>query len=578
MAGIIVLTVILLFYPLIGCNQGVDLADTGYNIATYRFMTSWDGYWTLAMFLANALGYLLTCLPGGSTLLGLNIYTGLILGAGAVLTYHFLSRKLPRLCVFVGELIALGLCWCPSSILYNYLTYLMMLAAIGVLYAGLTKRDNRMLLLAGVILGINVFVRFSNLTQMAFILAVWFYVLGSAKWDSGKGWFATILRPTLWCIGGYAAGALAVLLMIAVTIGLPYYVDTILRLGSMSKTSEGYSALSMLVDAWKDYASVVPWLILMAVCVVAGMILFRLFGEKSWRWVKIAVYCGGLLVLIRLLWGRRILDTDYYSIGSVWYFANMLVVLAYVVNGICLLKEREDRELQLLSVFSLITLLIAPLGTNNHAYATINDLFLAAPVTVFLLYRYCIRGRSFPVRAMVLFFLVCITWQTIGFHAFYVFGDSSSYEKRDTKIENNAILKGIVTTRRKALNLESLSEYLAQHELQDKPLYLYGNIPGLAYYLDQKPATPMLWPDVESYEKDSFKNDLDALKGQAKEDRPLFVISIAQASIADGQVTYLGEAPQLKELAGYKLDRIYQFMEEENYTRTFQNELFVVYE
>ena len=111
-AGMIIPTVILLFYPLIGCNQGVDLADTGYNIATYRFMTSWDGYWTLAMLLANALGYLLTCLPGGLTLLGLNIYTGLILGVGAVFTYRALSRKLPRLCVFVGELIAPCSSWC----------------------------------------------------------------------------------------------------------------------------------------------------------------------------------------------------------------------------------------------------------------------------------------------------------------------------------------------------------------------------------------------------------------------------------------------------------------------------------
>ena len=34
---------LLILYALVGVNQGVDLADTGYNIGTYRFMFTWDG-------------------------------------------------------------------------------------------------------------------------------------------------------------------------------------------------------------------------------------------------------------------------------------------------------------------------------------------------------------------------------------------------------------------------------------------------------------------------------------------------------------------------------------------------------
>ena len=170
-------SILLILYALVGVNQGVDLADTGYNIGTYRFMFTWDGYWTLAMLLANLLGYGLTRLPGGETLLGLNIYTSLLLGITAAAVYLLLKRKLPAWCVFLGEVIALGTCWCPATILYNYLTYYVILLAAGVLYLGLTREKNCWLVVAGVLLGINVFVRFSNLTEMAFILAVWYYAI-----------------------------------------------------------------------------------------------------------------------------------------------------------------------------------------------------------------------------------------------------------------------------------------------------------------------------------------------------------------------------------------------------------------
>ena len=88
-------SLLLIGYALVGVDQGVDLADTGYNIGTYRFMFQWDGYWTLAMLLANLLGYGLTRLPGGGTLLGLNVYTSLLLGITAAAVYLFRGSNCP---------------------------------------------------------------------------------------------------------------------------------------------------------------------------------------------------------------------------------------------------------------------------------------------------------------------------------------------------------------------------------------------------------------------------------------------------------------------------------------------------
>lgn len=585
-------SILLILYALVGVNQGVDLADTGYNIGTYRFMFTWDGYWTLAMLLANLLGYGLTRLPGGETLLGLNIYTSLLLGITAAAVYLLLKRKLPAWCVFLGEVIALGTCWCPATILYNYLTYYVILLAAGVLYLGLTREKNCWLVVAGVLLGINVFVRFSNLTEMAFILAVWYYAIclqkdreKTAQTGEKKGlgtYVQACVSPTLWCILGYAAGMALVLAGIAVTCGIPHYLQTVGNLFSMSDSSEGYSAASMVLDAWRDYLAQLSWILLMLAGILAGTLMFRLGGAKKGRGIKTLFYVIGLLLLLRIFWGRRILNTDYYSDGALWYFAVMFVVAAYVVNGICLFREKEDRNLQLLSAFSLITLFIAPLGTNNHAYATINNLFLVAPVTVYLLSYYSLQwvkaegeekngtakawkqAAAFPVAAMTAFFLACLTWQTFAFQNCYVFGDSSSVEKRDTKIENNGILRGIYTTESKARNLEELSLFLENQDLQGKSLYLYGNIPALCYYLDQAPATSMLWPDLDSYEWEVFYRDLTALCGRTKGERPIFILSVERITQRE---------PMIK-----KMQAIQDFLENENYENTFSNELFAVYQ
>lgn len=575
-ATTVIPAVLLIWYALVGVNQGVDLADTGYNIGTYWFMFQWDGYWTLAMVLANLLGYGLTRLPGGATLLGLNVCTSLLLGVTAAIVYLVLKRKFPAWCVFLGEVIALGTCWCPATILYNYLTYYVILLALGALYLGLTREKNVWLVIAGILLGVNVFVRFSNLTEMAFILAVWYYAIcrQKDKEEIGKNWFGACMQPTLWCILGYAMGVGLVLAGIALTCGIPHYFQTIGNLFSMSGTSEGYSAGSMVLDAWRDYLAQMPWLLLIAAGILAGTVMFCLGGARKARVVKILLYLAGLLVLLRLFWGRRIFSTDYYSDGALWYFAVMFVVAAYVVNGICLFRENEDRNLQLLSAFSILTLFIAPLGTNNHAYATINNLFLVAPVTVYLLYKYCIALREkdkgwwqasrFPVTAMVVFFLACVTWQTFAFQNCYVFGDSSSVEKRNTKIENNGILRGIYTTESKARSLEELSLYLENQNLQKKSLYVYGNIPALCYYLGQAPATAMLWPDLESYEWDSFITDLNALAGMNEEERPLFIL-------AETRVTQ-------REQMIRKLEAIQKFLDREEYQCTYSNELFAVYQ
>ena len=68
----IVFPLVLLAFPLLLVNQGIDITDTTYSLGYYRFMEEMDVTWVLATYLANVTGAFFMKLPMGDTLLGMN--------------------------------------------------------------------------------------------------------------------------------------------------------------------------------------------------------------------------------------------------------------------------------------------------------------------------------------------------------------------------------------------------------------------------------------------------------------------------------------------------------------------------
>ena len=241
----------LVLYPLRHINIGLDLWDTGYNYANFTYMGTehMDSMWLFSTYLATAAGHLLTKLPGAGGLLGMNLYTGLFAGALAVMGYLFCTRRIGmgRLPVFLGEAAALSLCWCPTALLYNYLTYVLFLAGVILLYRGLTEERKGLLAAAGACLGANVLTRFSNLPEAGLIVAVWIYDVVLCGRKERRAGFGRTLRHTGWCLAGYAASLAAFLGYIGVRYGIGEYVEGIRRLFAMTDTATDYKADSMLM-------------------------------------------------------------------------------------------------------------------------------------------------------------------------------------------------------------------------------------------------------------------------------------------------------------------------------------------
>ena len=366
MLAVSVMTAVLFIFPLVKASLGMDLADTGYSLGNYLYPEKLQDMWYCSTYLANLTGSLLMKLPGGDTLIGMRLYTGLLVSAMALISFFFCIRCFPgpgrsvrsshasgRPCsedalnpecqnsgtaslprrpaprifeyflIFLGELIAIGLCWCPTVILYNYLTYFFLIIAQILLYTGLTKNNRVLLFFAGGCLGCNIMVRLPNVLEAVFILCViaWEVWSGgesasesasnpnpsknivpavvaaeaasitdpgaavSAQKTARAGVLSRILADAIPCILGCFAAYLVLLISILLTRGPAAYLNMLTGLFSVSKTAEGYSLLDMAGAFFGVFITEFYYLKYLAILLAAGGIcavtLFWVNGKQD---------------------------------------------------------------------------------------------------------------------------------------------------------------------------------------------------------------------------------------------------------------------------------------------------------
>lgn len=590
---------ILALYPMRHIWLGVELTDGAYSAGNYRFPDSLGNMWLFATYLANATGSFLSKLPGGNRLMGLNFYTALFISVTAVIMYLFFTRvvKTGYLTAFLGEILAVSLCWCPTTILYNYMTYFFFHLIVAALYLGLIREKKSLMFLAGIFLGMNVLVRFPNVAEAALILSVWYYGFLQRKR------MKDVLQETGICLLGFLTGAGLILLMIIAGYGLREYMDGIVRLLQMPSDASDYSLYSMVLTVLLDYKASSRWLLCMAALTALGCLVskagycfvkngkmkqgFRVFGAL--------VFLGGIAVLFRWWHAIGVFNIKYYTYESMFQWTAVFLILTILCGASMLFSRRFTRNEKLLASMVLILIAVTPLGSNNHLYPNMNNMFLVFPFGLWMAFRFLRRllqkgtmtekGISlFPVGAMLSAFLLAMSFQCFLFGAVFTFRDGMNGEKRDTKIEKNVILKGMVTNQELASAVEGLTDYVNQEDLSGRSLILYGHIPATAYILDMPPAISTTWPDLRSYNYDIMVSDMERLKKVREEkERPLIILSAGVDGFLRGD-TQAMEAAKLTqaEAEGYKSDKklvlITSYMKEMGYERTFGNARFAVYQ
>ena len=588
--------VVLAFYPLIHVNRGIDVADATYSLGNFQYFQAADGTWAVATYLANVLGYVLTRLPNGDTILGMQLYTGLFVSVMAVFFYLMLRRKMYSVIAFAGEMLAISLCWCPTVILYNYLTYLLMGIGVWLLYLGCFRKEEKRsrkwyLATAGVCLGANIAVRMPNVVQAAFILVLWYNAFLCKK-----AW-RTVVRDTLHCLAGYLAGFAVPLVVISMRYGTAAYPEMVQNMFAMTDQAADYKPTSMITGMLDDYKWGLYWIVFAVACMTALYIAYGIYRiihrlqtaertKKVYTWL-FRLFCIGVwCVLIRFYWGRGMFHFRYWSHDYVsMYWWAVLFLMTGIAGALWMVVSREiSAEDKTLALLVLLQILLTPLGSNNGLSPIINNLFVAAPFTLWCAYRWFQKANGnmnhFPWQSMLLAFGIMFCIQSTGFHWLFVFGDGIWGEKRDTQITEIPKAAGIYTNRENAEYLSDLAVYVRESGLTGKKVILYGEIPGLSYLLDMPSAISTTWPDLDSNRLTRFEQDMESVKQHINEERPVVIVSsgVAAYYTEDAEAyEWFGVDPE-KYGADKKMEILQQFLADYGYEETFADMRYVVYE
>ncbi len=586
----VILSVLLFAYTFRKVSIGIDVTDTGYHFANFLYMDSMDSMWIFSTYLASKLGHLFTLLPGGDTLLGINIYTSLIPAALGVLTFLFFLRcvRTPGWLSFIGAFIALNLCWCPTTCVYNYLTYLLFGGGAMLLWLGLTKNQRKYLLAAGVALGLNVLVRFPNLAEMALILAVWGYGLLVRKK------FSEVMKNTGFCVLGYAAGIAVARLQIQIQYGIDEYIQGIVRLFGMTSNASAYTPYAMVYNLIKAWLDMGWWLYIVLLALALGVLGFMVLPEKLIR-VKKGGYLVCCVLLMLFFYQRGLFVLQFDSLYSVLNPTILLMLLTLVLALAVLFLKRFPAEKKLLALIVIIILGITPIGSNNQLTTNVNFMFLPVCFVLDTLWQLfetksaaetckisIMHGKmniilhNYPVKAFSLVYLVLLLYLSTGFGANYVFRDDTSYGERTVQVESVESLKGMKTSAEKAEWWEELGTFAHEEGLTGCTAIFYGSVPALSAYL-RMPFLMSPWPDLDSYSEEIFEEELLEITAGLDDERPYIILGYDFHNLITNAELNEMSAEDFMTYYGCKFGLLYDMILENGYTCIFSNEICAIY-
>jgi len=599
----IVYVIVLALYPFWRINQGLSVIDTLYSVSNFAYFSEMNGTWMVATYLANVVGSMFFKFPWGDTLLGMNFYTSIIVSLTAVSAFVYLKREIPSHVLFLGEMIALGLCWCPTTILYNYLTYLIFTLGALTLYRGVCGGRDDCFVAAGILLGLNVSTRFPNITEAALIVVVWYVAIIEKKQ------IKRVVVETLMCMGGYLLGFIIPIIIITIRYTSTAYIDMIHNLFAMTDKATDYKPTSMITAMFEDYVYAKLWLFVLLIGTVAAAVVYFVFDRievlRKIRGLKTIVSSLIMLVCVRFCFGRGMFSLRYAQFGSVYYLAVALLAittmacLVYIFHpevelvplaGVNLSLHRK----RILAMFTLVIIYVTSLGSNNGLAPIINNMFVVAPFLLWVVFdivkklickenqgerkAYTALKYGASVSAVI---IICITLiQSMGFHMNFAIQDGDEGEERTAQITEYPQTKGIYTTKTNADNLQGIMDFVNANCDEVDSVILYDNAPGFGYLLNKRSALSTFWPDLDSFTYSEWTADLENVRHQIScGNAPLIISSIKVAAWEGGDkdaIEYFGiDKKEFEE--DIKLNELVELIHEENYTQVYCNDGYAVY-
>jgi len=542
-----------------GSFRGLDVTDSTYSLSNFMFLDRLDGMWFYSTFYANLMGRLFLMLPGGQTLIGIKLYSSIIKCLLAFSSYFFFSKcvKLSRLFKYLGVISALGLCWCPETIMYNYMSYLFFFLGAAFLYEGLEKENIKYLVAAGFFLGSNVFVRLPNIIEAGLIVVLW------ADSVLKKDDFKKALNKTLWCIAGYAFSFIPAIIAMLATRGIGAYFQGIMEMLGMSSKAQGYGPVEMVMQIIRSFLYAKKDIFILFFVLLVNVMFSQVLkkNKKSENISIVFAIITAILIVVRF-YRNGVFTTSYNRYDSFFGIGRIMLLFAYLYMVTVVFRKDRSVSEKRLAIMAVMIGLITPLGTNNEVYANLNNMFFILPVMWYFVGKDIFERRVLESAGIILSILLALlAVQSVLFGSTFSFRDGID-EPMTAKAYGNTTVNGIRTTQANADNIAGISAFWLDNGLENGQVLLYGDVSGMAFILKTPVAISTAWPSLASFAEEKFETEMAGLEDKCE--TPTVLLDNKEYNAL------------MKESLNNKQIILKNFLENNNYTIAYQNEKFAV--
>jgi len=504
-------------YQLLFIFQGLDFADEGFSATFYQqiFSNPQSVSFNFMYWFSGILGGSFLYLFPSLGLLGLRIF-GIIIVTSTIATVYFSLKKYLtlahlRLGIFM---LLFFISNDPKEMYYNNLSaFLFVLSAIFI-FNGLNKNSISKIFISGTFISLNMFTRSPSILGLIFVLAIPYF-----------GYVTAInLKNQLKQIGffffGFVSTTIAVLLIMKAIGHLDLFIENLGIVYGMGIESDSGNNLIRLVKLFiNDYSSSVIYGFLL----ISSIFILSSINSLISRWTKfnqktIINLSLSLIVVIAVYF---ILSNKITWKNILWIFSGLSMIFSIVI----LTSASSKKELKLFVLLGCLIILIQPFGSAvGLSMMGRYSLWIIFPIAIDYIFNIksvntVINISSENHRSLLNIHIdehqICLIRQyflgigIIGclyFSYYYPYFDMSNRTKMRYSVDNK-FLKGIYTTRERALVVNELLKESGKYLKKNDYLFAYDNIPMIHFLTETRPYIRNSWPYF--YIPEAFKMETD---------------------------------------------------------------------
>ncbi len=466
-------TVVMVCYLMVGAVCGLDVCDNGFYMTFYDniFQSPRSVEYNFMYYLSGVTGGALLRLFPAMGLLGMRVAGIIAIMAAMWVAFLLLRHIVPSAAIILAMLvITCAFIDIPVTLGNDILATLLWVIASAALYKAMERDSGWLMLLAGAVIGINIFSRLPNVLGLG--LLVLMPVAGKATAGRQAMSWGRVWAMALLGFLGAVLGAGAVVAMMHALGHLDIFLDNMADLHALAadgKTGSTHS-LAYMVVAQLDFYKGVLWVAVK-------------YGIVAWIYIKVGDWCTWKPVrwllrttcLVALVW----LTMRLNIVRPVWAMA-FLGCFYVIVMG--------NQQQRMAAWLGLYMILVFPMGSDGYAHnqGTLLDI-LALPLAASLWIRN--HGRDL----LVAFALVCAFKMVTG--AIY-FDEGPVWQK--TATVHNPRVAGILTTPQRAAVLNHMLAGIKPWVGAGDTLMVYGSAPIINYMTATRPDLGCSWPELLS--------------------------------------------------------------------------------